>query len=64
MGYSSEIDPRGVSQVAEAMISVRGGDAKIEAHCEAVEALSHEDLSGFRGWHRIYKAIRSSLQNQ
>jgi hypothetical protein len=48
-------------RVAQRMISQFGSSAVLEARRRAAEALDRGDLSGFRGWHAILKAVRTIL---
>lgn len=55
------MDYAGITKVAEAMISVLGSSAIVEARRKAAEALDTGDLDGFRAWHAIMKIARSIL---
>jgi len=45
------LDHASITKVAEAMISVLGSSAVIEARQKAVKALDEGDLRAFRAWH-------------
>jgi hypothetical protein len=55
------MDHASIAKVAEAMISVLGSSATIEARRKATEALDRGDLGAFRAWHSIMRAARSAI---
>ena len=58
------MDHASITKVAEAMISVLGSSAVLEARQKAVEALDRGDLGAFRAWHSILKAARDTLSSR
>ena len=55
------MDHASITKVAEAMISILGSSAIVEARRKAAEALDSGDLDAFRAWHSIMRAARSNL---
>jgi hypothetical protein len=55
------MDHASLTKVAEAMISVLGSSAIVEARQKAAEALDRGDLAAFRAWHSIMRAARSAI---
>ena len=55
------MDQASITKVAEAMISVLGSSAILEARHQAAEALDRGDLGAFRAWHSILRAARDVL---
>ena len=55
------MDHASIAKVAEAMISVLGSSAVVEARQKAIEAVDRGDLGAFRAWHSIMQAARSAI---
>jgi hypothetical protein len=51
-------------KVAEAMISVQGDLAPVEARRKAAEALEQGDIAGFRAWCLVLRATRLALRDR
>ena len=58
------MDHSGIMKVAEAMISVLGSSAALEARRKASEALDQGDMGAFRAWHQIFRVARTILRNR
>ena len=55
------MDHGSLQRVAEAMVSVLGSSAFLEARSKAIEALDRGDMGAFKAWHRIMGAVRAAL---
>lgn len=58
------MDQASIAKVAEAMISVLGASAVVEARRKAAEALDQGDQGAFRAWYLILDAARQRLKEQ